>query len=168
AGAHGGVGGEAGRGNVVDDDDVAMPLRCLTLLIRLGLVRIAQDADRFLVAEDALEAGEIGRVRAGEVVLVTHARARSRGSRSDVNRSRKRFWSCPGAWKTRWLRPASTYFLTCSTASSGSEATIQRLATCSIGNSSARRSISRAESTECFCSGVRDSGAQKRQFSSAA
>src|SRR5699024_3755459 len=38
-----------------------------------------------------------------------YARRRSRGSRSDVNRSRKRFWSWPGAWKTRWFRPASTY-----------------------------------------------------------
>mgnify|MGYP002653971246 CR=1 FL=1 len=47
------------------------------------------------------------------------------------------------------------------------EATIQRLATCSMGSSSARRSISALEFTECFCSAVSESGAQKRVFSSA-
>ena len=31
---------------------------------------------------------------------------RSRGSRSRWNSSRKRRWSWPGAWKTRWLKPA--------------------------------------------------------------
>ncbi len=33
---------------------------------------------------------------------------RKRGSRSVRNSSRKRRWSWPGAWNTRWLRPQST------------------------------------------------------------
>lgn len=53
------------------------------------------------------------------------------------------------------------------TASSGSEATIQRLATCSIGSASAAFSISIGSSMECFCSAVSDNGAQNRVFSSA-
>ena len=56
---------------------------------------------------------------------------------------------------------------TFSTASSGSEATIQRLATCSMGSSSAAFSISSGSWMLVFCSAVSDSGAQNRVFSSA-
>ena len=49
-------------------------------------------------------------------------------------------------------------------ASSGSSVTIQRRATWSMGSSSASRSISIGSDTLCFCSGVRDSGAQNRVF----
>ena len=38
---------------------------------------------------------------------LAHASARSFGRTSSVNWVRKRSWSCPGPWKTRWLRPAS-------------------------------------------------------------
>ena len=44
---------------------------------------------------------------------------------------------------------------------------IHRCATCSIGSSSASRSISTELCTLCFCSAVSDSGAQNRQFSNA-
>ena len=59
------------------------------------------------------------------------------------------------------------YWPTFSTASSGSEATIERLATCSIGNASAAFSISIRSSMLCFCSAVNDSGAQDLVFSRA-
>ena len=67
---------------------------------------------------------------------------RSRGSRSCSNSSRNRRWSWPGAWNTRWFSPYRRTAPTFSTASSGSDATIQRLATCSIGRASAAFSIS--------------------------
>src|SRR5215218_5882147 len=94
-------------------------------------------------------------------------RRRSRGSRSFWKSSRNRRWSLRGSWNTRWLRPHFTYWPTFSTASSGSDATIQRLATCSMGSSSAAFSISIGSLMLCFCSAVSDSGAQNRVFSSA-
>ena len=39
---------------------------------------------------------------------IAHARARSLGSTSSLNWVRKRSWSWPGPWNTRWLSPAST------------------------------------------------------------
>lgn len=59
----------------------------------------------------------------------TQPSARSFGTTSSVSCPRKRSWSSPGPWNTRWFSPASRYGRICSIASSGSDATIHRLAT---------------------------------------
>src|SRR5262249_28755546 len=55
-----------------------------------------------------------------EMELAHAKRSRSFGSTSAQNCSRKRRWSSPGAWKTRWSKPRPTYQPIFSTTSSGS------------------------------------------------
>lgn len=45
---------------------------------------------------------------AREGIPATQPRARNRGARSRSKSPRKRRWSWPGAWKTRFVKPAST------------------------------------------------------------
>src|SRR5439155_25126410 len=79
---------------------------------------------------------------------------------------RARSWSCPGKWKTRWVKPHSRYGLIFSTCSAASVETMNRVAALSAA-ALARRSISRGSSTPALSSAGSASAAHSLVSSSA-